>query len=102
MASESWSSGTVTRQAREPSSAGVTSTTSAGESAEAMNLHGSSSYSTISIFSPPSSATMRFTRMPFAPMQAPTASTSGLWLCTAILVREPASRETALISTVPS
>ena len=56
----------------------------------------------MSIFSPPSSLTMSETRVPRVPMQAPTASTSGLWDITAIFVLEPASRATALISTVPS
>ena len=45
---------------------------------------------------------MAATREPLGPMQAPTGSTSGFLLQTAILVRLPASRETALISTVPS
>ena len=102
MASDSWLSGTVTRQEREPSAATATLSTFAGESAEAMNFAGSSLYSTISIFSPPSSSTMLETRLPRAPMHAPIASTSGLWLITASFVREPASQETALISTVPS
>jgi hypothetical protein len=42
------------------------------------------------------------TRAPLGPMQAPTASTSESLLQTASFVLEPASRETALISTVPS
>ena len=41
-------------------------------------------------------------KTPLAPMQAPTASTFSSCASTANLVREPASRETALISTVPS
>ena len=49
---ESWLSGTVTLQEREPSSASSTESTLAGESAAAMNCLGSSLYSTMSIFSP--------------------------------------------------
>ena len=102
MAKDSWLSGTVTLQEREPSAAVSTESTLAGDSAAPMNFSGSSLYSTMSIFSPPSSSTISETRLPRVPMQAPTASTSGLWLITASLVREPASRDTALISTVPS
>ena len=41
-----------------------------------INTSGSSEYSTISIFSPRSSCTIDWTRMPLIPTQAPTASTS--------------------------
>jgi hypothetical protein len=50
----------------------------------------------MSIFSPRSSRMMDCTRMPFMPTQAPTLSTSRSRLCTAILVRSPASRAQAL------
>ena len=50
----------------------------------------------MSIFSPRSSRMIDCTRMPFMPTQAPTLSTSRSRLCTAILVRSPASRAHAL------
>ena len=56
----------------------------------------------MSIFSSFSSCITARTRCPIGPMQAPFADTSGLCDSTAILVRWPASRATALISTVPS
>ena len=56
----------------------------------------------MSIFSPRSSRMMDCTRMPFIPTQAPTASTSLSLDMTAILVRSPASRAIARITTVPS
>ena len=45
---------------------------------------------------------MVFTRCPRGPTQAPMGSTLGSADQTASLVREPASREMDLISTVPS
>ncbi len=57
---------------------------------------------TMSIFSPESSRTMFFTRMPRMPTQAPTGSTFSSWERTAILVRKPGSRAMPLISTMPS
>ncbi len=65
-------------------------------------MAGFSSQVIISIFSPRSSLTIALTRAPFNPTQAPTGSTSGSLDHTAILVRLPASREIALISTMPS
>ena len=101
MARESWSSGTTTRQLL-PSGRGSTLITSAGERAAAMYSAGSSEYLIMSIFSPLSSSTMVFTRWPRGPTQAPMGSTLGSADQTASLVREPASRATDLISTVPS
>ncbi len=48
---------------------------------------GSAKYLMMSIFSPPSSRTIVFTRAPRAPTQAPTGSTLGSALVTAIFVR---------------
>ena len=45
---------------------------------------------------------MARTRMPFGPTQAPTGSTLGLVLWTAILLRIPGSRATLSMTTVPS
>ncbi len=56
----------------------------------------------MSIFSPCSSVITLRTREPIGPMQAPLALTPGRRDRTAILVRWPASRATAAISTVPS
>ena len=76
--------------------------TFAGLSACVANTTGSSEYSMMSIFSPRSSRMIDCTRMPFMPTQAPTLSTSRSRLCTAILVRSPASRAQPLMTTVPS
>ena len=56
----------------------------------------------MSIFSPCSSVITARTRAPIGPMQAPLALTPGTFAWTAILVRWPASRANAAISTVPS
>ena len=56
----------------------------------------------MSIFSPCSSDITLRTRWPIGPMQAPLALTPGAADLTAILVRWPASRAIAAISTVPS
>jgi hypothetical protein len=56
----------------------------------------------MSIFSPRNSRMMDCTRMPFMPTHAPTLSTSRSRLCTAILVRSPASRAQPLMVTVLS
>ncbi len=56
----------------------------------------------MSIFSPCSSAITLRTRWPIGPMQAPLALTPETVERTAILVRWPASRAIAAISTVPS
>ena len=76
--------------------------TLAGLKACVANTTGSSEYSMISIFSPRSSRIMDCTRMPFIPTHAPTLSTSRSRLCTAILVRSPASRAQPLMVTVLS
>ena len=76
--------------------------TLAGLNAFSIRIAGFSSQLMISIFSPRSSSTMEFTLAPFIPTHAPTGSTSGSLLHTAILVREPASLAMLLISTVPS
>ena len=67
-----------------------------------MNSVMSSLQRTTSIFSPCSCSTIWLTRAPWAPMHAPTGSTFSSLDQTAILVRTPASRLMARISTVPS
>ena len=56
----------------------------------------------MSIFSPCSSPTTACTREPRMPTQAPTGSIEESREITAILAREPGSRATAFISTMPS
>ena len=56
----------------------------------------------MSIFSPCNSFTTACTREPRIPTQAPTGSTEESREITPILAREPGSRATALISTMPS
>ena len=56
----------------------------------------------MSIFSPCSSPTTAWTRLPRMPTQAPTGSIERLLEMTAILARLPGSRATALISMMPS
>ena len=63
---------------------------------------GSCDHGTMSMRSPPSSRTMLCTREPLSPTHEPTASTRGSVEYTEILEREPASRATALISTMLS
>src|SRR5699024_8150510 len=58
-----------------------------GDSALVTNAAGSSSKSTMSIFSPPSSFITARTRAPIGPMQAPLALTPAMVARTAILVR---------------
>ena len=101
MASESWSSGTIT-VACMASSSTSTSRTRAGESALATKRAGSSLKGMMSIFSPRSSDTTMRTRDPRGPTQAPTGSTPEVWETTAILERYPGSRATFWISTRPS
>ena len=79
-----------------------TSFTRAGESAFITNSLGSSENGTMSTFSPRSSFTTMRTRAPRAPTQAPTGSTLSSFDQTAIFVRWPGSRATALSSTMPS
>ena len=84
------------------SSITVTRLTLAGCKAFSANVAGSSWYSMMSIFSPRSSRMIDCTRIPFMPTQAPTGSTSLSFDMTAILVRSPASRAMARMTTVPS
>ena len=56
----------------------------------------------MSIFSPRSSCTTAWTRLPFIPTQAPTGSTSPSREETAILARPPGSRAAASMTTTPS
>ena len=78
IASESWSSGTITVAWRSSSST-ITSRTRAGESALATKRAGSSLWGMMSIFSPRSSETTIRTREPRGPTQAPTGSTPSAW-----------------------
>ena len=94
-------SGTVTEAMRSSSSI-WTATTWAGLSALATKTSGSSDQGMTSIFSPPSSATTACTRAPRWPTVAPTGSSPSWRLATAILLRLPASRAMARISTVPA
>ena len=80
----------------------VTDETRAGESACPTNSAGSADQSTMSIFSPCSSAITARTRAPIGPMHAPLALDPVACEWTAILVRWPASRAMATISTEPS
>ena len=73
-----------------------------GHVAAAMYSSGTSLYLMISIFSPRSSSTIAEILIPWLPIQAPTGSTSASLEQTAILVLEPASRETPLTRTTPS
>src|ERR1022692_673592 len=91
MASESCESSTITSMCFSSASTMVTRLIFAGLNACVANVTASSEYSMMSIFSPRSSRMMDCTRMPFMPTQAPTLSTSRSRLCTAILVRSPAS-----------
>ena len=101
MASESCSSGTTTSM-RSRSSSMTTLATSAGASALTTKVAMSGDHGMMSIFSPCSSFTTACTREPRMPTQAPTGSTELSREITAILAREPGSRATALISTMPS
>ena len=67
-----------------------------------MNSRGLASHMMMSTRSRCSSAVTAWMRLPRWPMQAPIGSTFGLLLVTATLLRAPASRAVALISTVPS
>ena len=75
--------------------------TSAGESASATNWAASSFHSTTSTFSPFSSATMAWIRVPRCPTAAPLASTPGWRLSTATFERLPASRAMPRMTTDP-
>ena len=100
IARESWSSLTLTLAIFSSSSILISSTL-AGANAFVINLTGSASQVIISIFSPFSSSTIRLTRSPLLPTQAPTGSMFLSSANTANLVLSPASRDTLLISTVP-
>ena len=80
----------------------MTEMTLAGLKAFSISIAALSLQLMISIFSPLSSLTMALTLAPFRPTHAPTGSTSGSLLHTAIFVLLPASREMLLISTIPS
>ncbi len=67
-----------------------------------MKVAPSSLHGMMSIFSPCSSCTTAWTRLPFMPTQAPTGSMLLSWLITPILARLPGSRAAALISMMPS
>ena len=84
------------------SSNSLTSITRAGESERETNTVGSCDQGTMSMRSPPSSRTMLWTREPLRPTHDPTASTRGSFENTEIFERAPASRATALISTMLS
>ena len=102
MASESWLSSTTTSRCFSALSTTVTRLTFAGCSAFSANVTASSWNSIMSIFSPRNSRMIDCTRIPFIPTHAPTASTSLSLDMTAILVRSPASRAIARMTTVPS
>ena len=95
-------SSTITSSCFSVRSAMETRLTLAGCNAFSANVVISSEYSIMSIFSPRNSRMIDCTRIPFMPTQAPTGSTSLSRLCTAILVRSPASRAIARTCTVPS
>ena len=101
IASDSWSSGTTTSMRLESSSS-TTLTTSAGCSALTMKVASSGDHGMISIFSPCSSWTTACTREPRMPTHAPTGSMEESRDVTAILAREPGSRETDFTSITPS
>ena len=101
IASESWSSATTTFIVFSASFI-RTSSTRAGASARDTNTVGSCDHGTMSMRSPPSSRTMLCTRDPLSPTHEPTASTRGSVEYTEIFERAPASRATALISTMLS
>ena len=102
IASESCASSTITSMCLPSGSTIATREILAGLSAFSTNFCESSLNSMMSIFSPRSSRMIDCTRMPFMPTHAPTQSTSRSLLSTAILVRSPASRAQARITTVPS
>ena len=93
----SWSSGTTTSVLFFSSSIS-TLLTSAGASALTMKFAVSCDHGMMSTFSPCSSCTTAWTRLPRMPTQAPIGSIELSWLSTAILARLPGSRATALIS----
>ncbi len=100
IASESWS-GVTSTVAWRSSLFTRTLRTFAGDSASEINFSISADHSMTSIFSPPSSEITVATRMPRCPTQDPTGSTCASFECTAIFVREPASRAISLSSTTP-
>jgi hypothetical protein len=67
-----------------------------------MKVAASGFHGMMSIFSPCSSWTTAWTRLPRMPTQAPTGSIEVSLEITAILAREPGSRATDLISMMPS
>ena len=84
------------------SGSSTTLLTSAGASALTTKVAGSGDQGMMSTFSPPSSWTTAWTRLPRMPTQAPTGSMLLSLEITAILARLPGSRAQALISMMPS
>ena len=103
IASDNWLlvSGTTT-SIRSRSSSITTLETSAGASALTTKVAMSGDQGMMSIFSPCNSLTTACTREPRMPTQAPTGSTDESREITPIFARDPGSRATALISTMPS
>ena len=91
IASDSWSSGTTTSMRRSAASM-TTLVTSAGCRAFTTKVAVSGDQGMISTFSPPSSLTTAWTRLPRMPTQAPTGSIDSSLVLTAIFARLPASR----------
>ena len=81
--------------------ANSTCTTSEGLMDRDINTLGSESHWTTSIFSPCSSLTILWIRLPRTPMHDPTGSIPSCVVETAILLLEPASRATAWMETTP-
>lgn len=84
------------------SSSTETVNTSEGDNACEIYTTGSLDHSTISIISPCNSSTTFLTLEPLGPTQEPIGSNPSTAVYTAILLLSPGSRETDLISTVPS
>src|SRR5262245_35368950 len=99
IASDSWSSSTIAWIVFDSGSEN-TRATRAGASDSLAKRSGSDDQGTMSIRSPFSSLTTACTRDPLSPTQAPTGSIPSSRDQTAILVRLPASRAVARISTI--
>src|SRR5947207_1866435 len=99
IASESWSSSTIAWIVLVSGSEN-TRATRAGASASLAKRSGSGDHGTMSMRSPFNSFTTACTREPFIPTHAPTGSIESSRDETAILVRLPASRAVARISTI--
>ncbi len=101
IATDRYSSGTITSMDRLVSSI-TTREISAGAKALQTNFAVSLCQGMISIFSPFSSCTTLWTRLPFMPTHAPTGSMSESLDATAIFARLPGSRAAAMMFTMPS